>query len=216
MQGGIEGIGRAVKQAQSNRGTDRRARGQAEGRRLRRAGRGQGRSSDRSCGQGCGELPGRGQHPPPARLPRSAAARHASACSHAAPARCKHRRAPVSTAPSWVTPKSTPPAPIPGADPLFSAADEIQEDLGRAGDPCSHLAGPRRVRWGQATHRGAEQEQRMVAALSLHPGSSESDALCPGHYHHEAPPPSCAGLGAGWLRWKLAKELPEATVIWNR
>lgn len=48
------------------------------------------------------------------------------------------------------------------------------------------------------------------------PGSSESDARCPGHYHHQAPPPSCTGLGAGGLWWKLAKELPEATVIWNK
>lgn len=48
------------------------------------------------------------------------------------------------------------------------------------------------------------------------PGLSESNARYPGHYHHQAPPPSCAGLGAGGLWWKLAKELPEATVIWNK
>lgn len=86
------------------------------------------------------------------------------------------------------------------------------------GDPCSHPGAPggdRLLTEGQPVPSRAGAEGGGCTVPS--PESSEGDAQCPGHYHHhEAPPPSCAGLGADGLWWKLAKQLPEATVIWNR
>lgn len=113
----------------------------------------------------------------------SSAARNASARPCTAPARCwgqKHCETPVSTAPGWVIPESTTPAPSPSTDSLFLAAGEIQETQGKqvilALTPAPlplKLSLERPVGTGYSPRGSpspAEQEQRVVAAPSLHPG----------------------------------------------
>lgn len=88
-------------------------------------------------------------------------------------------------------------------DSLSLAADEIQG-----------------VGWDTLLTEGslspAEQEQRVLAALSLHPAALRVMHRAPATTTTRPHLPVAWGLGAGALQWKVAKELHEITVIRNK